>query len=132
MLKSLMNPASDHLRQVSEPLKPRLAETLHIPCPGYDPARVHHVGVFLGEGVGPEVVPIAVSLLETLSGASSRRFEIHEGGLIGLPAKELYGSSLSPEVTEFASDIFDRGGALFCGPGGDRFVYEVRRQCLRA
>jgi 3-isopropylmalate dehydrogenase len=128
MLKSLMNPVSDTMPNVTEPLKPRLMETLHVPCPGYDPARVHHIGVFLGEGVGPEVVPVAMSLLDVLGQASSRRFELHEGGLIGLPAKEIHGSSLSPEVTSFAGDIFDRGGALFCGPGGDRFVYEMRRQ----
>ena len=24
--------------------------------------------------------------------------------------------------------MFDQGGALFCGPGGDRFVYELRRR----
>ena len=123
-----MNPATDSLQNVTEPLLPRLTETLHVPCAPYDPALVHHVGVFMGEGVGVEVVPVAVSLLEVLAEATSRRFELHEGGLIGLPAKELYGSSLSPEVIEFAGDIFDRGGALFCGPGGDRFVYEIRRQ----
>jgi 3-isopropylmalate dehydrogenase len=48
--------------------------------------------------------------------------------LIGLPAKELHGSSLSSEVIDFAGDIFSKGGVLFCGPGGDRFVYELRRQ----
>ena len=123
-----MNPAPDHFPRLTEPLQPRLTETLHVPCAPFDPARVHHIGVFLGEGVGVEVVPVAVSLLETLASATSRRFEFHEGGLIGLPAKQLYGSSLSPEVIEFAGDIFDRGGALFCGPGGDRFVYEIRRE----
>jgi 3-isopropylmalate dehydrogenase len=128
MLKSLMNPVSESLRQVTEPLRPRLTETLHVPCAAFDPAEVHHVGVFMGEGVGVEVVPVAVSLLETLAQASSRRIELHEGGLIGLPAKELHGSSLSPEVIDFAGDIFGRGGVLFCGPGGDRFVYEIRRQ----
>jgi len=128
MLKSLMTPASDILPAVTEPLKPRLMETLHVPCAPYDPAQVHHVGVFTGEGVGVEVVPVAVALLEALAAASSRRFELHEGGLIGLPAKELYGSSLSPQVIDFAGTIFERGGALFCGPGGDRFVYELRRQ----
>lgn len=128
MLKSLMTPAADRLSQVTEPLRPRLAETLHVPCPGYDPASVHHIGVFLGEGVGPEVVPVAVALLETLSAASSRRFELHEGGLIGLPAKALHGSSLSEEVAEFTAGLFARGGVLFCGPGGDRFVYEIRQR----
>lgn len=114
--------------KLAEPVKPRLVETLHVPCPAYDPASVHHVGIFMGEGVGPEVVPVAAALLEVLAKAGPRRFELHEGGLIGLPAKQLYGSSLSPEVTKFAGEIFDRGGALFCGPGGDRFVYEIRRE----
>jgi 3-isopropylmalate dehydrogenase len=128
MLKSLMNPASDTMQRVTEPLRPRLTASLHVPCPGYDPARVHHVGVFLGEGVGPEVVPVAIALLETLSDATSRPFELHQGGLIGLPAKEIHGTSLSEEVAEFAAEVFGKGGALFCGPGGDRFVYEVRQR----
>lgn len=114
--------------KLAEPVKPRLAETLHVPCPAFDSASVHHVGIFMGEGVGPEVVPVAAALLEVLAKAGPRRFELHEGGLIGLPAKQLYGSSLSPEVTQFAGEIFEQGGALFCGPGGDRFVYEIRRQ----
>ena len=128
MLKSLLNPAPGSLRGVTEPVRARLAEALHVPCPPFDPARVHHVGVFLGEGVGPEVVPVAIQLLEVLAGATSRRFELHQGGAIGLPAKEICGSSLSPDVIDFASGIFDRQGALFCGPGGDRFVYEIRRR----
>lgn len=128
MLKSLMSPAPGTLQHVTEPLQPRLTETLHVPCPGYDPARVHHVGVFLGEGVGVEVVPVAVTLLEVLAQASSRRFELHEGGLIGLPAKAVHGASLSEEVADFAADLFAKGGALFCGPGGDRFVYEIRQR----
>jgi 3-isopropylmalate dehydrogenase len=128
MLKSLMNPVSDTMKRVTEPAHPRLAEALHVPCPAYDPARVHHIGVFLGEGVGPEVVPVAMSLLDVLAKATSRRFELHEGGLIGLPAKAIHGSSLSEEVAEFAAGIFAKGGALFCGPGGDRFVYEIRQR----
>lgn len=123
-----MHPAADHLPNVTEPLLPRLTETLHVPCPAFDPARVHHIGVFLGEGVGVEVVPVAVSLLEVLAKASSRRFELHEGGLIGLPAKAIHGASLSEEVAEFAGEIFAKGGTLFCGPGGDRFVYEIRQR----
>jgi len=114
--------------RLTEAPKARLTQSLHVPCVPWDPANEHHIGVFMGEGVGAEVVPVAMSLLEVLASRTSRRFELHEGGLIGLPAKELYGSSLSPEVTGFAEDIFARGGALFCGPGGDRFVYEMRRK----
>src|SRR5689334_21668283 len=128
MLRSLMDSAPGHAAALNEQSKPRLTETLHVPAPAFDPARVHHIGVFLGEGVGPEVVPVAMSLLEVLAGSTSRRFELHAGGLIGLPAKEAHGSSLSPEVIDFAGKLFDQGGSLFCGPGGDRFVYEIRRQ----
>ena len=114
--------------RLAEPLRPRLSETLGVPCAAFDPARVHHVGVFLGEGVGAEVVPVAMRMLGLLAGHSDRRFELHQGGLIGLPAKAQFGTSLSDEVTGFASSVFDQGGALFCGPGGDRFVYELRRR----
>lgn len=107
---------------------PRLSECLVQPMPRFDPTREHRIGVFLGEGVGPEVVPIAIDLLNLLASRSSRRICISMGGLIGVPAKQLYGSSLSPEVIDFAKDIFSQGGTLFCGPGGDRFVYELRRE----
>ncbi|HEY9868279.1 MAG TPA: isocitrate/isopropylmalate family dehydrogenase, partial [Candidatus Obscuribacterales bacterium] len=35
---------------------------------------------------------------------------------------------LSQEVTAWCQSIFDRGGAILCGPGGDRFVYDLRRR----
>lgn len=112
----------------TEPLQPRLSETLQVPCSRFDAGKVHHVGIFLGEGVGAEVVPVALALLEMLAGASPRRFELHRGGLIGLPAKAIHGRSLSDEAADFAAGIFENGGALFCGPGGDRFVYEIRQR----
>jgi 3-isopropylmalate dehydrogenase len=122
-----MTIATDHINLV-EPPRQRLSETLGVPCAPFDPAKVHHVGVFLGEGVGAEVVPVAMRMLGLLAGHCDRRFELHEGGLIGLPAKAIHGTSLSGEVTSFAEDLFAKGGAMFCGPGGDRFVYELRRQ----
>lgn len=128
MLRSVPNTGPAGQWAISEPAQPRLCETLHVPCPAFDPARVHHIGVFHGEGVGSEVVPAAMALLETLASASSRRFKLHTGGLIGLPAKALHGSSLSEEAAGFADEVFAEGGALFCGPGGDRFVYELRQR----
>jgi 3-isopropylmalate dehydrogenase len=113
---------------LDEPLAPRLAETLRVPCAPFDRSKVHHVGVFLGEGVGVEVVPVAVRLLGMLADHGDRQFELHQGGLIGVPAKAQFGSSLSSEVIDFAEGLFERGGVLFCGPGGDRFVYEIRRR----
>ena len=109
-----------------EPLRPRLSETLCVPCAAFDPAAVHHIGILLGEGVGAEVVPVAMHLLDLLAQRSHRTFKLHQGGLIGLPAKAQCGTSLSEEVTAFGEDLFASGGAMLCGPGGDRFVYELR------
>lgn len=126
MPNSELSPALSSPLSLDEPLRPRLSETLAVPCAAFDAATVHHIGVFLGEGVGAEVVPVAMRLLDLLAAHSERRFELHQGGLIGLPAKARFGTSLSEEVTGFAEELFARGGAMFCGPGGDRFVYELR------
>ena len=120
------SPNLTQISPVDEPLRPRLSETLGVPCAVFDPAAVHHIGVFLGEGVGLEVVPVAMRLLDLLAAHSDRTFEFHQGGLIGLPAKAQCGSSLSQEVTAFGEQLFALGGVMFCGPGGDRFVYELR------
>ena len=61
-----------------------------------------------------------------LADHSERTFELTQGGLIGLPAKAQFGTSLSDEVAAFGEQLFALGGAMFCGPGGDRFVYELR------
>lgn len=118
----------------SEPLpaltapRPRLTATLNGGARAFDPAAAHVVGVLIGEGVGHEVVPVALAMLDVLRANGPRSFEIRTGGLIGYPAKEVFGSSLSRETVDFAADIFGSGGALFCGPGGERFVYELRRE----
>jgi len=108
--------------------RPRLSRSLNGGARAFDPSELHRIGVLQGEGVGPEVVPVALDCLEILAQSSGRRFELKTGGLIGYPAKEVFGSSLSHEVIEFARDIFDAQGVLFCGPGGERFVYELRRE----
>ncbi len=93
----------------------------------FDPSVTHTIGVLEGEGVGPEVVPVALDLLEVLQSHTARRFEVTRGGLIGYPALERFGSSLSADVIKFTQHVFEKNGALFCGPGGERFVYEMRR-----
>lgn len=106
----------------------RLADNLVQPLPRFDKLAPHVIGVFHGEGIGPEVVPVAIDLLRTIARFSKRDVQIYEGGLIGYPAKAISGSSLSADVTAFTRQIFARNGALFCGPGGERFVYELRRE----
>ena len=127
MHSSTMNVQSLPLRS-DEQMRARLTEELCVPCAAFDPRQIHHIGVFLGEGVGVEVVPVAMRMLGLLAGHSDRKFQLHEGGLIGVPAKAIHGTSLSGEVTDFSEDLFAQGGAMFCGPGGDRFVYELRRR----
>jgi len=89
--------------------------------------RHHLIGVLPGEGIGPEVVPAALALLHHLQGVDGHHFEVCHGGVIGHAAESLHGQSLSSEVIDFVQGIFRNGGALFCGPGGGRFVYELRR-----
>lgn len=106
---------------------PRLAQVL----PGWSrraPAPASCVvGVLAGEGVGPEVVAASLALLETIESATGHRFEIRLGGKIGLEAQEASGQVLTEEVTRFCDAVFADCGAVFCGPGGGRFVYELRR-----
>jgi 3-isopropylmalate dehydrogenase len=84
------------------------------------------VGVLAGEGIGPEIVPVAMEVLDTLSAATGTTFEVRMGGLIGTEAKRLHGSCLPEHTADFCTKIFADGGALFCGAGGARFVYELR------
>lgn len=86
------------------------------------------VGVLPGEGIGPEVVRVALDVLEALADATGERFEIRSGGPIGAEAQRLTGKSLSDDIAGFCEEIFGAGGALLCGPGGARFVYELRKR----
>jgi 3-isopropylmalate dehydrogenase len=87
----------------------------------------HVIGVLPGEGIGPEVIGVTLDVLEVVARHTpSRRFCVESGGKIGLPAQQESGRALSDEVIGFCADIFGRQGALLCGPGGGRFVYEMR------
>jgi 3-isopropylmalate dehydrogenase len=88
----------------------------------------HVIGVLPGEGIGPEVIDITLAVLEVLSSQSAKRFDIRIGGPIGLMAQQQYGRSLTDDVISFCNDAFSAGGAVLCGPGGGRFVYDLRTQ----
>lgn len=104
----------------------RLSDSLLPQKNSRDLTRPNVVGVLTGEGIGPEVVAVALDVLNTLSETYGKRFDIRMGGLIGTEAKRLHGSGLSEETVKFCESIFADGGALFCGAGGARFVYELR------
>lgn len=84
------------------------------------------IGVLPSEGIGPEIIGVTLDILEHLSNVSAKRFDISIGGKIGLPARIESGNALSREVIEFCQSVFSRRGAILCGPGGGRFVYDLR------
>jgi 3-isopropylmalate dehydrogenase len=84
------------------------------------------VGLLPGEGIGPELIAASLRVLDTIAAHSDLRFDVRHGGKIGLEAWRESGEVLTPEVVRFCEDVFGAGGAIFCGPGGGRFVYELR------
>ena len=94
-------------------------------APGGKPALV--IGVLNGEGIGPEVVSGALRALSAVEAVSGHKFEIQIGGSIGRDAERCGEQALSGEVTDFCGKIFSCGGAVLSGPGGGRYVYDLRR-----
>lgn len=86
----------------------------------------HVIGVLHGEGIGPEVINATLGILEVVNGHVSENFSILFGGKIGFHAAKESGNVLSDEVVSFCENIFSQQGAVLCGPGGGRFVYELR------
>jgi 3-isopropylmalate dehydrogenase len=109
-------------------VKARLVEALPGWTRGPVAAGPRVVGVLAGEGVGPEVVGVALDVLGTLAQVAGEAFDIRRGGPIGSESQRLTGKSLNDEAALFCDGIFAAGGALFCGPGGARFVYDLRKR----
>jgi 3-isopropylmalate dehydrogenase len=82
------------------------------------------IGVVRGEGVGPEVVGAALTVLRALERTSGLRFDVRDGGEVGDPSRT--GGGLREDTAAFCAAIFAAGGALLCGPAGGRFVYDLR------
>jgi len=87
---------------------------------------VQTIGVLTGEGIGTEVIDAALKVLDVVSSSLGKSFEIKKGGTIGNESHHQNGKYLSDEVINFCKNIFRKGGAVLCGPGGGRFVYEMR------
>jgi 3-isopropylmalate dehydrogenase len=84
------------------------------------------IGVLTGEGIGAEVVGAACDVLNRVAEKAHKAIDLSFGGKIGRPAQAECGAALSGEVIEFCDSVFARGGAILCGPGGGRFVYDLR------
>lgn len=93
---------------------------------GAAPCRNPVIGVLPGEGIGPEVMNAALRVLEAAGARESFSYSLRTGGKIGNESIRACGKALSDEVVEFCEAIFAEGGAILAGPGGGRFVYDVR------
>jgi 3-isopropylmalate dehydrogenase len=100
--------------------------------PGWKPRRPASreclIGVFPGEGIGPEVIGATLDVLAVLDRSTDWKFSVNTGGDIGIPAKQKTGRPLTCEAAAFCDRIFTDAGAILCGPGGGRFVYELRSE----
>ncbi|MFU8765835.1 MAG: isocitrate/isopropylmalate family dehydrogenase, partial [Haliea sp.] len=85
------------------------------------------LAVLPGEGVGPELIAVCMPLLAVIERYTAFRFDIAYGGKIGKESLVESGTCLSDDVIAFCQSSFARGAPLFCGPGGDRFVYQLRK-----
>jgi len=100
------------------------AETM---TPGHTSIKNRFViGVLPGEGVGPELISVVVDLLQVVAHRWRLDFDIRTGSAIGTTAEKKHGAALTHQVIDFCESLFADGGALLCGPGGSRFVYDLR------
>ena len=86
------------------------------------------IGVLNGEGIGPEVVQASLEVLQATATVHGFTLGLEYGGEIGRLAEKRGQPPLPADVVAFASRIFSRGGALLNGPGGGRYVYDLRAQ----
>jgi 3-isopropylmalate dehydrogenase len=86
------------------------------------------LGVFEGDGCGPEFIAICLRILEALEQKGAGHFAVRKGGLIGSAAESVHGTAMPPEAEAFCAELFADGGALLHGAGGGRFVYDLRRR----
>lgn len=86
------------------------------------------VGIIEGSGVGPQVIAGALRVLAAVAEVTGIKFELRHGGPVGEEAERQYGTPLPESTAEFFADIFTRGGAVLNGPGGGRFVYNLRER----
>ena len=86
------------------------------------------IGVLEGTGIGPQVIDTTLHVLKAVEQGQDLKFEVRFGGLIGEDAVKEHGQWLPEDTVDFCSDISRLGGAILNGPGGGRYVYDLRRR----
>lgn len=82
------------------------------------------LGVLPGEGIGPEIVGAALTVLDTVSEVFGITVDLRSAPELHPPGP--YGQELADDMAEFFEATFAAGGPVFCGAVGGRFVYQLR------
>lgn len=82
------------------------------------------LGIVPGEGIGPEVVGAALSVLDVVADVYGLTFDLRTCPDLG--PKGPYGHEFREGSAEFYAATFADGGAVFCGAVGGRYVYQQR------
>ncbi len=85
------------------------------------------IGVLEGTGIGPAIIAATLQVLKAVETVANLKFDVQFGGLIGEDALREHGQWLPDETRQFCADIFHHRGAILSGPGGGRYVYDLRR-----
>jgi 3-isopropylmalate dehydrogenase len=86
------------------------------------------IGVVEGTGIGREIVGGALRVLAAVEQVLGLQFDVLAGGHIGKEAVTGSRRGLPEDLEKFFAAIFERGGAILSGPGGGRYVYDLRRR----
>jgi len=86
------------------------------------------LGVIDGAGIGPQVLAGALHVLEAVQAVGGFRLEIRRGGLVGEEAEVSCGNPLPDGTADFFAATLEAGGAVLSGPGGGRYVYDLRKR----
>ena len=105
-----------------------MSDAIYEQTPRRPAAAPFLIGVLKGEGIGPEVIGAALRLLQVLENVGRHTFDLRFGGQIGVQAKNRDGKPLPDDIIGFCREIFAGDGAILNGPGGDRYVYDLRVQ----
>ncbi|MCI0362339.1 MAG: isocitrate/isopropylmalate family dehydrogenase, partial [Phycisphaerales bacterium] len=108
----------------------RGAQGLRESIPGWAPPSrrsSYTLGVFRGEGIGAEVIEACLQILDAATKNTDVSFSIRQSGPIGKQALCEQRPILTRDVIDFCQSVFAQEGAVLCGPGGGRFVYDLRK-----
>ncbi len=86
------------------------------------------IGIIEGEGIGLDLLKASIKVLSALASISNHNFTIQYSDYLGRDGVNGFHDPLDKDLIDFCQNIFRNQGAILAGPGGGRFVYNLRRQ----